>query len=708
MIKNLFLEAQRRRVWSVIASYAIAGWVAVQVLSIIPQAIGLPDSILTLSTVLYLAFFPVVIFFSWYFDITSEGIKRTPNKGETEPAKVGKLYWFGFAGMVVLSSILGFYGYQHAISQIGNNAELVKRENLSQSIAVLPFRDASSNSDQLFLGLGLQEEISNKLSTFAGLKVASTYSSTAYAAKYTDLSVIASKLGVATILTGSSRVSGDRLRVRVELIVGATLEVIWSQSFTRELVDFFSIEEEISRAVVNLLQEKVISDDDFIIASKTENSLALTLYLQGREKLRLRTSEDILEARKLFEQSLALDSEYANARVGLAQTFLLSASGHNSLGNLDPELAAQLAKENIDVVLSRFPELPEAHASLGRVLAYRGEHEQALTHYQQAISLSPNYATAYVWQYFSLEALQRSEQAFASLEKAYALDPAYLLVIYNYALAQQELGNLTDAERLYNEILELHEESPLSHRGFAALAFSQGDLPKAAIEYKNALTKSPKSESYRTALLSILFQVGAVDIAKSYLVNKEWDVNVLIAEEKYDQVHALMEQKLILSENNKWLVYEAAWYQYLYGDMNAGSQLLLENNSQFSEQEMFLPPLCNPAMEFAYAYQLNDDLAKATNLLQGCRDLLANAETAGKKSEAQDYLAARIAALSGQPSMAIDRLQNAFDKGWREHWSKNDPLLVSIRDDKQVQEIFSQIDDELNKAKTAIEDNFAQ
>ncbi|MFT7258551.1 MAG: TolB-like protein/tetratricopeptide (TPR) repeat protein [Glaciecola sp.] len=706
MLVKFFHEMRRRQVFSVLVSYAVGGWVLLQVLSIIPQAIGLPNWILTLVSVIYLAFFPVIFFVSWYFDVTSEGLKLTPSSDHNDVVNVSKKYWFGFSIMLLFSSLLGFYGYQIALSEVSKSGLNISDVKLEQSIAVLPFKDASADSNQQYLAFGIQEEISNKLGTFAGLSVASTFSSSAFFEKYMDPIVIAEKLNVSSLLTGSIRVNGDRLKVRVELLNGKTGQVIWTKSFTRQLIDIFAIEEEISRSIVNLLQDKYLTPNEVKITSKTGSSLALVLYLQARDSLRLRTTESVTQAKKLFEQSLALDSEYANAKVGLAQTFLLLAKHRNGLGVIDTAVATRLARQNLTIVMSRYPELPDVHATMGRTLAFELEHEKALPYYEQAILLNPNYATAYIWKYISLKALQKTQAAYLTLQKAYELDPAYLLVLYNYGRYQYELGNIEEASKLYGEILELHPESPLTHRGLAEIAFSQGNLLETAIQWKNALDKSPQSKSYRTSLISVLFQVQAPELAQRYIQDESWTVNKLIAAGKYSQVQEVMDQKLNENPGDKWYIYEAAWYQLLYGDINKGKDLLLKAAPLFSTTELYTSPLCDPAMEFAFAHTINQDKTRSDELLEGCKRLLAKNVQAGQKSEALDYLAARIAVLDTNYPLAISKLQSAYDLGWREHWTKNDPLLKPISQSTQVQAIYTQIDIDLATAKQGLTEHF--
>jgi TolB-like protein/Tfp pilus assembly protein PilF len=703
MVKDFLHELQRRNVFPILASYAVIGWVVVQVLSIIPQALGLPDWILTLASVLFLAFFPVIIFISWFFDVSLDGITLTPVTENVEATGVGKKYWIGFVVTLLLSTTLGFYGYQHALINLGENESRLMAVTKQQSIAILPFEDTSPNSDQRYLAQGVPEEITKQLGTFSELTVASSISSAAFAKKFSDPAAIAKSLGVSNLLTGTIRQTGDLVKITVKLLNGANGEVLWSKSFSRKIVDIFAVEEEISRSIVNLLFDNYLSQGEVNIASKTASSDAFVLYLQAQENLRIRTTESIQLARKLFEQSLGIDPEYSNAQVGLAQSYILLANNPQGFGVLDVEVALTLAKRNLEKALARTPNLPEAQATMGLVFAHEFEHEKALVLYEKAIALNPSYSTAYLWKGSSLETMQKNALANDSFETAYKLDPAYPPVMLGYARTLYIAGNLKKAKTIYDDILSLYPNSPMSNRGLAEIAFSQGDLVESALQWKTAVEKSPKSEQYRISLINVLFQIQAADIAKRYIQSDEWEVNLLIAEGKFEQVHELMAFKLKANPNDKWIMYEAAWYQYLYGDIAKGKDVLINAKGLFAEEELFYPPLCNPAMEIAFAYKLNNNVEEFNRLLAGCKDLHENMLASEGVSDALHYLNARVAVLENNNERAVNELMLAYRNGWREHWSEYDPILASIKDDPRVIKVFELIKDDLNNAKIELQ-----
>ncbi|MFQ3251423.1 MAG: TolB-like protein/Tfp pilus assembly protein PilF [Glaciecola sp.] len=708
MIVNLLKEMRRRRVFTAVASYAVVGWVAIQVLSIIPQALGLSDELLTTVSVVYLALFPVVCFIAWFFDITLEGIKLTPPREGEAPNKISKKYWLGLTLCLSVSIVLGAYGLNYAAQSKSLEEMGVKQNFKSTSIAILPFTDASPAQDQKFLASGIAEEITNQLGSISELSVASSFSASKIANEYTDPQKIAERLQVQTLLTGSIRKNGDQLRVRVELINSSDGKTIWTKTFSRKFLDIFAIEEEISRSVVNLLQDNYLDEGEVTLTSKTASSDAYILYLKGRELLRQRTTESIKQARVLFEQSLGLDPEYTNALVGLSQSIILLANNDEGFGVLDVDVALMLARQTLEKALLRAPNLPEAQAVMGRVFALEHEHEKALPFFDKAISINPSYATAYMWKYLSQRKLQMETSASETLRKAFSLDPAHSTVLYNYARLHYRQNKLEEASQLYKQIISLTPDNPLAYRGLAEIAFSQGDLAESTIQWHKALLSSPENVQHRDSLISNLLTVGAPDLASKFIKDDSWQVNILISQARFDEVHALMDFKLKANPDNKWLLYEAAWYQYLYGEIAKGTEILLESTNLFANEELYYPPLCNPAIEIAYAFQQANNNEKARELISGCQKLLGVAIENEQMNESYLYLSARLNLLTNKPSEAISLLNQAYEQGWREHWTANDPIIQPIRNNPQVVAIINAIENDLNKEKTKIIAYFSQ
>jgi TolB-like protein/Tfp pilus assembly protein PilF len=703
MINVLISEIRRRGVISIVSSYAILSWIAVQIISVFSSGLAIPQWVVTLVSVLVIAGFPITIYIAWFFEFTSHGMKRTPNKDGQELEPLLIRHWVGLLFISTVVTIASYLGYHNTMSTYSKTKDNINQLVESRSIAVLPFIDLSTDRDQAYLANGLSRELINLLGTFNHLKVTSSSSSFRLAELYADPVVIGQLLNVSTLLTGAIRSNGDQLRVSVELVDTSDAKVIWSKTISRKLIDIFIVEEEISRAIVNLIQDAYVQEGQVSSVSKTASSDALLLYLQAQEKLSFRTTESISQARKLFEQSLGLDPEYASAQMGLAKTLLLLADVDESYGTLDLEVATILANKHLQKAIIRNPTLSEAQALFGRSYALNGEYELALSFYDKSISLNPSLAETYLWKYLALRKMQRYSDASESLQDAYLLDPASQLVLFSVAHEASRHHDFEEATTYFEKLITFYPNSPLGYRGLADVAARSGNLLGAATAWHMALQQSPDSEQYRSYLISILLQVGAVDLAKKYIDTDDWQVNVLIAEGLYSEVFEVMNFSLKAYPNDKSILYEAGWYHFLYGDRAQAMTLMGDAATLFSKEELYNDPLCMPAMEIAYLKRQNGLAEQAQSIIEQCQQLLFNARAANYEVSDYDYLEARIAAYNNDLPEAIQALEVAYSKGWRERWSQFDPLFVNINNEPEIKSIFNKINRSLDKARVLIE-----
>jgi TolB-like protein len=281
-------ELKRRRVIHVIVVYATVSYVLIELVDIVEDPLLLPEWGLSLIIVLLVIGFPFAIIFSWIYDITLKGIKKTEslkladNKGE----------------------------------------EAIEDEKISKfenSIAVLPFQDMSPKKDQEYFCDGIAEEIMNALANVESLKVIARTSSFAFKNKQVGVREIGQKLNIKTILDGSIRKDGNRLRITVQLINVSEGFPMWSEMFDREIEDVFAVQDEISLAIVDKLKIKLLGEEKIAIAKRaTENLEAFNLYMKGNHSWQMMTSEGFNNANKYFEQALQKDPRYALVYVGLA------------------------------------------------------------------------------------------------------------------------------------------------------------------------------------------------------------------------------------------------------------------------------------------------------------------------------------------------------------------------------------------------------
>jgi serine/threonine-protein kinase len=289
-----------------------------------------------------------------------------------------------------------------------------------KSVAVLPLRNLSRDEETDVFADGITEDIITHLSRIKDLKVISRTSVMRYKDSDRPLGRIGEELGVASLLEGSVRRSGDRLRIVSQLIDARSEECRWSQTFDRDLTDIFAVQSEVAQQIADSL-EATISDAELSMIQRrpTDNVEAHKLYLRGRYLWNRRTKDGLARAAEAFSKAIELDPDYAPAHAGLADTrLLLGAYGYM------PELeAVAAAKASIEEALARDERLAEAHASLGQV--YRTEMNWAAEEreYRRAIELNPNYATAHQWYATLLAALGRDEEAAREIGIAQDLDP---------------------------------------------------------------------------------------------------------------------------------------------------------------------------------------------------------------------------------------------------------------------------------------------
>ena len=260
-----------------------------------------------------------------------------------------------------------------------------------KSIAVLPFQNMSSEPEDEFFSDGITEEIINALTQLEGLRVAARTSSFAFKGTQEDLRAIAERLGVTTILEGSVRKSGRRLRVTAQLITAADGYHLWSERYDRELTDVFAIQDEIASAIAAKLRVTLsAASGGQMVRPGTGHLEAYELLLKGRV-LQTRRGSAIGAALECFEKAVALDPDFAEAQAWLADSYrLLAVYGHRAASDVMPR-----AKAAAERAVALDPELAEAHATLALVaLLYDRDFPRAEAAWKQALDLNPAHVRA--------------------------------------------------------------------------------------------------------------------------------------------------------------------------------------------------------------------------------------------------------------------------------------------------------------------------
>ncbi len=286
--------------------------------------------------------------------------------------------------------------------------------SLDRSVAVLPFRDMSPDHDQDYLCEGIAEEIMIALGKVRGLRVVSRSSAFRFRSEDSDVTEVGEKLGVSTLLDGSVRKAGNRLRISVELIDAADGFRLWSDRYDRQITDVFAVQDEISRRVVDALQLTLSAGErDALQKTSTRDINAYEYYLRGRKFFYKYNKRGTAFARDLFERAIAIDPAYARAYAGIADccSYQYLYAGRDPV-NLERAAAAAAKAIELD------PELAEAHASLGTALSLRGRHSEAEAAFRTAIRLDSDLFEAHYFYARDSFAQGKLEQAIQEYEEA--------------------------------------------------------------------------------------------------------------------------------------------------------------------------------------------------------------------------------------------------------------------------------------------------
>ena len=287
-------------------------------------------------------------------------------------------------------------------------------------IAILPFASFSPDPDDAFFADGITDEIISAVSGISGLNVISRTSVIGYKGTAKKVKEIGKELEVGSILEGTFKKAGNKIRVTTQLIDVAGDRHVWAQSYDRELKDVFEVQSDIAKQIANSLRVRIHSEEMERIRKKpTESTTAYAIYLKGRSLYNKREMESVMSSAECFDQAIKDDSDFALGYVGKADCILWLRGARGT--DLDAELAK--AKATLAKALELAPDLAEAHATQGTILMYEYRPREAEGEFKKAIELNPSYALAHSRYSWALMTQLRWEEAFEQGEKAMQLDP---------------------------------------------------------------------------------------------------------------------------------------------------------------------------------------------------------------------------------------------------------------------------------------------
>jgi len=470
-MSGFFEEVQRRKVYRVAAAYIIAAGFIIQIGSAVFPAWELPNWTFRLVVVLLLIGFPIALILAWAYDVTPQGIRATPTTSAPGAHRRRNLIMLIATGVVV-SAAAGFFLLPR-----------VSARKIDKSIAVLPFQNLSDEKENAYFADGMQDDILTNLSKIRDLKVISRMSVMSYRGNGTrNAREIGKALGVATLLEGSVRRIGNRVRVNVQLINADNDEHIWAEDYDRDLTDVFAIQTDLAQKIASALQAKLSPNEKARLDDRpTQNPDAYLLFIQAHDYANRPDMfrDTSLKAEQLFEQATKLDPNFAAAFAGLS---MVESWAYHSFDPLPAR--REKARTAANEALRLQPDLPEAHLALGFSYYYGDrDYERALAEFEVAKRGLPNEAQAYM----AIGAIQRRQgrwaESTANLEKAAELDPKNSSVLLNLGYNYMATRNFEAADKIFDRGIEAAPESFGSRALKSELAIRwKGDISVAEKE----------------------------------------------------------------------------------------------------------------------------------------------------------------------------------------------------------------------------------
>ncbi len=444
------------------------------------------------------------------FALSNEGLtipKRSKIEGKLKE-KSGKRQIIIATALIILLFTAGFFVYKTFFANKQGS------ETAGQSIAVLPFTDMSPAKDQEYFSDGMSEELLNLLSKIQDLKVISRTSSFSFKGKNLDVRKIGKDLGVANILEGSVRKSGNTIRITAQLIEVENGTHLWSETYDREIKDIFVTQDEISKMIVDILKIK-LSGQQANQPSKsfTKNPEAYEDYLKGRYHWNTRTDEGIKKAIGYFENAIKKDSNYAAAYSGLADTYITLYD--YELMSFDESTSK--AKDAAQRALKINANLAEAHNSLAHIDLHEWKWKSAEVGFRKAIALDQSYVLAHHWFALCLTAIGKTDAAVTQMEKARELDPLSTRINADLGMAYLSDKRFDEAIEQEKKTLELNPRSS-GARWIRGMAYQQKNMFEQAIkDYQHALELSHNNPNYLAALGHVYASSGNIAAAHKIL-----------------------------------------------------------------------------------------------------------------------------------------------------------------------------------------------
>lgn len=508
---SLLAELKRRNVVRVCLAYVVIGWVLAQIAEFAFENFGAPDWALKTFIVLLLLGLPLALIFAWAFELTPEGLKREHevDRDRSITHKTGRNLDYIIIGVLTMAVV--WFAVEKFVFTAEESTTATDKIDHDKSIAVLPFVNMSDDPANEYFSEGISEELLNLLAKIPELRVIGRTSSFQFKGKQEDLRLIGQKLGVANILEGSVRKSGNTVRVSAQLVATTDGTHLWSDTFDRDLEDIFATQDEIANSVVATLKVKLLGH-----ARLPRNAPIVTeaydRYLKGLYFFRRSTPADLERALSLFAQAVVLDAELAPAWEKMGSVYLNQTLG----GTLPLARGRSLSKEALERALELDPALADGHVQTGFLeLAFDWDWSAAKAALNRALEIEPGHAGALSASGLLALAMGHLTDAIDFEKRSLRVDPLRFASRHNLALVYYRAGQNELALREFQWALEMAPDYERGHYYPSIVLLEQEKLEAALAE-----AKLEKVEQWRQAAFAVIYHaLGRDDESGTALSN---------------------------------------------------------------------------------------------------------------------------------------------------------------------------------------------
>lgn len=718
-IGSIASELQRRRVFRVAGLYIVGAWVALQVSDLAFASWGLPDTTLRFVWIAAIVLFPLALVFGWRYDITANGIVRTPPASGSEDLGLKPADYAVLTGLLAVLITSGWLlaGRISGESPAGGMVGIPQRNVDPLSIAVLPFATRSNVDNTAFFADGIHDDLLTTLSQVAALKVISRTSVLKYRETNRNIREIARELGAANVLEGGVQQAGNNIRINVQLIDATTDVHLWAHTFDRKLSmeNVFAIQSEIVETIAAQLAATLSPEERARVnRDRTDNLEAFREFTRGKQDMSLATFNGLNDAVTHFESAIALDPEYALAHAALANSYASMAS----TGAISVSEMIARGRQYVDKAVELDADNGFVQAVLARYAA-AAEDLEADSLFLHALELAPNDVDVLSTYATHLRTARRNEEALPILERALDLDPLSVLLHHDLGRVNLWMGNFEPALEAFRRISQINPGNPYAAHGAAMATILSGQLAEAGYWSDEAAQMDPVDYENPSSSVLIYVSLGEMEEAERRLgdaLELGPEEPYPLAARAYFLLHAGEREKAIdvaraaLTKglDDRWGS-DTVFLRLVADDaLTTGryEEALAWFDRRVPELVGELPQVdstnIQTAVDLGHLLLVSGSEAQARHLLETVVETFDAEYTLGSANYPLGISKVEALTLLGRHDAALSELRRLVDDGWRVSWRFHGLLthhLDAIRGTDEFKSIMADIEADLQRQK---------